>query len=134
MHRFQPSFSPLALGQFGGTALDVIKATAHEECLFWNVVVVAVGQRFECRDGFSNRYEGSVEAGEGLGNEGVLRQEALDTTGTANEDAILFGEFVDTKDRDDVLQVLVSLQDLLGAVGNTEVVLADLARIKDARS
>ncbi len=53
----------------------------------------------------------ALDAGELLRDVGVLRQEALDATGAVDEDLVLFGELVDTEDRDDVLQLLVALED-----------------------
>src|SRR4051812_13024097 len=94
----------------GGLALDVLDATAEEERLLRQVVVLPLGELLERLDRLADRHERPVEAGEGLGDEGVLRQEALDAAGPPDEDLVLFGELVDAEDGDDVLQVLVALQ------------------------
>jgi peptide chain release factor 1 len=79
---------------------------------------------------------GTVEpglAGELLGHQQVLRQEALDAPGPPDELPVLFGELVDAEDRDDVLQVGVALQDALHLVGDPEVLVADVLRVEDPR-
>src|SRR6476659_1057200 len=62
----------------GPLALDVVEATAHEERLLGNVVVVTVGDLGERLDGVDQRHRRALDAGELLGDVGVLRQEALD--------------------------------------------------------
>ncbi len=96
------------------------------------MIVIAIGKRLECSDCLCERNERSIETSEDLGHEGVLREEALDTTSTTYENAILFGKFVDTKNCDDVLKILLTLQDLLRTVSDTEVLFTDVARIKNA--
>ncbi len=66
-----------------------------------------------------------------LGHEDRLRQELLDLPGTRHDDLVLLGQLVDAEDRDDVLQVLVPLQDLLHAPRDRVVLLADVARVED---
>src|SRR3954463_12786368 len=94
-------------------ALDVVQTAAHEERLLSDVVVLAVGDLVECLDGLGHRDRRPLEAGELLGHVGVLRQEPLDAPGPADDDLVLLGQLVDTEDRDDVLQLLVALEDLL---------------------
>ena len=52
-------------------------------------------------------------AGELLGHEERLRQEALDLARAADRQPVLVGQLLDPEDRDDVLQVLVALEHLL---------------------
>ena len=113
--------------------LDVFEAAAHEERLLGEVVVLALAELLERLDRLGDRHEGTVEAGERLGDEGVLRQETLDAAGPVDEDLVLLGELVDAEDRDDVLQVLVALQDLLDPCRDGVVLVADVARVEDAR-
>src|SRR5690349_11514860 len=106
-----PDPSPSAiLLQLLGLLLHVLEATAHEERLLRDVVVLALGQLLERVDGLVERDERPVQTGEGLGDEGVLREEPLDATGPLDEDLVLLRELVDAEDRDDVLEVLVALQ------------------------
>src|SRR5688500_16149024 len=95
-----------------GLALDVVEATAHEERLLREVVEVAVGDLRERLDGVGQRHGRALDAGELLGDVGVLTEEALDATGAVDEDLVLLGQLVDAEDRDDVLQLLVALEDL----------------------
>ena len=71
-------------------------------------------------------------AGELLGDEERLRQEPLDLAGALHDQLVLFAQFVDAEDRDDVLQFAVALEDLLHAAGDGVVPLADELRIENA--
>ena len=106
------------LGQSLGVRLDVLDAAAHEERLLGRVVELAVAQPLERVDRLVQRHELAGDAGELLGDEERLREEPLDPTGPVDRDPVLLGELVDTEDRDDVLQVAVALQDLLGTTGD----------------
>jgi hypothetical protein len=54
-----------------------------------------------------------------------LRQEALDLAGAGDGELVLFRKLVHAQDRDDVLQRLVALQDLLDLAGDAVVLVAD---------
>src|SRR5665213_887578 len=116
-----------------GVGLDIGDATGHEERLFGQVVEVAVAQLAERLDRLRQWNERTLLPGERLGDEHVLRQEPLDATRPTDENLVLFTELVDAEDRDDVLQVLVALEDLLDAVRDVEVLLADVLRVENAR-
>src|SRR6476619_7896853 len=109
--RVQGSLPSQVLLDLRPLALDVVEATAHEEGLLGDVVVLAVSDLRERLDRVHERHGRALDAGELLRDVGVLRQEALDATGAVDEDLVLFGELVDTEDRDDVLQLLVALED-----------------------
>ncbi len=53
-----------------------------------------------------------MRAGKGLGHKERLGQETLELTGPIHGHLVLLGEFVHAEDRDDVLQFLVTLQNL----------------------
>ena len=63
-----------------------------------------------------------------FGHEERLRQEPLDAAGAVHDLLVLFAQFVDAEDGDDVLQFAVPLQDLLHAAGDVVV----LARRRSA--
>src|SRR5690606_29065214 len=63
---------------------------------------------------------------------GVLRQELLDAARAIDRDLVFFRQFVDTEDRDDLLELLVLLQDRLDARGHAVVVLAQVTGVHDA--
>src|SRR6478735_4943899 len=111
---------------------DVGDAADVEERLLGDVVEVALDDGVERLDGLLDRDRGALDAGELLRHVGVLREELLDTARTRHDDLVLFGELVDTEDRDDLLQFLVLLKDLLHRGGHTVVVLTDVARVQDA--
>src|SRR6476661_1878002 len=129
------SSSAILLGLFldlGPLALNVIEAADVEERLLRDVVQLAVADGCEALHGVLDGNRGALDAGELLGGVGVLRQELLDAACTRHHDLVLFGEFVDTEDGDDVLEFLVLLQDLLHADSRVVVVLADVLGIQDA--
>src|SRR5688500_16678888 len=102
-----------ALLDLGPLPLDVVQTAAHEERLLRHVVVLAVRDLVERLDGLRDRDGRTLQTGELLGDVGVLREEPLDPAGPGDDDLVLLGQLVDTEDRDDVLQLLVALQDLL---------------------
>src|ERR671917_60159 len=73
----------------------------------------------------------ALEAGELLGDEERLREEALDPARPTHDDLVLLGEFVDAEDGDDVLEFLVALQDVLDLLGDLVVLIADDRRVED---
>ena len=68
-----------------------------------------------------------------LGDEVRLREEALDLAGARDDELVLVGELVHPEDRDDVLQVLVALEDLLDARRDAVVVVGDDAGLERPR-
>src|SRR6187402_1869780 len=92
---------------------DIADAADVEERLLRDMVEVALDDRVERLDGLLDRDRGALDAGELLRHVGVLREELLDATCARHDDLVLFGELVDTEDRDDLLQLLVLLEDLL---------------------
>src|SRR3712207_3183703 len=107
-----PAIASEALLDVRPLALDVLEPAAHEERLLGDLVVLPVGDLVERLDGVLDRDRRPLDAGELLGDVGVLRQEALDASGAVDDDLVLLGELVHPEDRDDVLQLLVALQDL----------------------
>src|SRR5262249_2639395 len=75
----------------------------------------------------------AVHARELLRDEERLRRERLEATRAADDDLVLFAELVLAEDRDDVLEVLVALQDLLDALRGVVLLLAADQRVEDPR-
>jgi len=67
----------------------------------------------------------TLRAGEDFGNVEGLREEALDFTGTVNEELIVRRKLVHAKNGNDVLQVFVALQNTLNTRSNLVVLFAD---------
>src|SRR5581483_8880100 len=61
-----------------------------------------------------------------------LREEALDLAGARNRQLVFIRQFVDTQNRDDVLQVFVALQNTFHHLGRAVVVLPDDQRVENA--
>ncbi len=85
----------------------------------------------EAADRLGDRHVRARGAGELFGDEERLREEALDLARALDGQLVLVGELVDAEDRDDVLQLLVALQDLLDFVGHAEVVIAEDVGLED---
>src|ERR687887_230043 len=105
----------------------------HVEGLLGKVVVLAFDDLLEALDRVLELHVAALLAGELLGHEVRLREEALDAAGTRDDDLVLVRELVDPEDGDDVLQVLVALQDLLDARRRVVVLVGDDSRLERAR-
>src|SRR6266536_1949886 len=116
-----------------GLLLGLLDPADVEERLLRQVVVLAARERVKGGDGLLQRHGLAGHAGELLGHEEGLGQEPLDLAGAVDQDLVVLGQLVDSQDRDDVLQVVVALEDLLHALGHAVVVLAHVARGEDAR-
>src|SRR5829696_5942246 len=95
----------------------------HVEGGLGKVVVLALDQALEALDGVLEGDELAGGAGEDLGDEERLRQEALDLAGARHRHLVLFRELVHAEDGDDVLQRLVALERLLHLPGDRVVLL-----------
>ena len=72
-------------------------------------------------------------AGEHLGDEERLRHEPLDSPGTMHDQLVVFGQFVDTQDGNDIAQFFVALKALLHAAGDVVMFLTHVLRVEDTR-
>src|ERR671930_361961 len=105
----------------------------HVEGLLGQVVVLAVEDLAEALDRVLELHVLAGGAGELLGDEVRLREEALDLPRAGDDEPVLVGELVDSEDGDDVLEVLVALEDLLDARRRPVVLVGDDARLERAR-
>ena len=62
-----------------------------------------------------------------------LREEFLNLARARNDQFVFVRQFIETKDRDDVLKIFVTLKDLFYRHRGVVMILADDARIQDAR-
>src|SRR4051794_17147358 len=115
-------------------ALDgALDRADHVEGLLGQVVVLAVEDLDEAADGVLELHVLTGRAGELLGDEVRLRQEALDLPGARHRQPVLVRELLDAEDGDDVLQVLVALQHLLHPSRGRIVLGGDDAGLQRAR-
>src|SRR5690554_984274 len=105
----------------------------HVERLLRQVIILTVQNAVETTDGFLQGHVFTRRTGEYFRNEERLRQEALDLTRTGYGLLVFFRQFVHTQNRDDVLQLLVTLQGLLNATCDVVVFLTDNQRIQLTR-
>ena len=113
--------------------MHLLDAADVEERLLGNLVELAVDDRLEALDRLGHRHVLALQAGEHLGDEERLGQEALHLAGPVDGEAVLLGQLVETEDGDDVLQLLVALQRLLHPAGDVVVALADDLGRQDRR-
>ena len=86
--------------------MDLLKATHVQEGLLRQIVAFTLDDGLEGLNGVGNWGENTGLTGEHLSDEERLRQEALNTASPVHHNAVLFGQFVHTKDGDDVLEFL----------------------------
>src|SRR5215203_1327750 len=112
---------------------DLVDRALHVEGALGDVVVLALDDLLEGAHGVLDGYVLALRAGELLGHEERLGEEALHLARALDELAVVVGELVDAEDRDDVLQLLVTLQRLLDLHGDVVVLLADDVWLEDGR-
>src|ERR671916_777729 len=112
--------------------LDGLIYVAHEvEGLLGQLVVPTLDDLLERADRVLQLDELALEAGELLGDEERLREEALDSARPPDDDLVLLGELVDAENGDNVLELLVALQDVLDLLGDLVVLVADDRGVED---
>src|SRR3712207_2445820 len=110
-------FYPFLLADFAGDALGLLAGLldgADEvEGALGQVVVLAVDDLLEAADGLGDGHVLAGEARELLLDEEGLREEALNLARAGDHQLVLFRKLVEAEDGDDVLQVFVTLENLL---------------------
>ena len=87
----------------------------------------------EAAHGIGNLHVAALAPGKLGGDVEGLREELLHLPGARHRELVIFTQFVETKDGDDVLQVFIALQQLLHALGHIVMLLPHDARIENAR-
>src|SRR3954468_7933306 len=95
------------------------------------MIELAREHALEARDAVLELHVLAGEAGELLGHEERLREEALDSAGPAYHQLVVLGKLVPAADRDAVLQRRVALQSALHADGDVVVPLPHELGIED---
>src|SRR5690606_1874978 len=103
------------------------------EVTFSDVIEFAVENHLEAADSVLDRNVFAGRTGEHFGDVERLREETLDLAGAVNGELVLRGEFIETENRDDILQILVALEHALALTGDLVVLLADNGRLKGLR-
>ena len=88
------------------------------------MVNVTAADHLEPFNGVRDRDRRTNYASEFLSGVRVLRQELLDAAGSRHGDLILFAQLIDAEDSDNVLELLVTLQDLLNLSSGVVMLLA----------
>src|SRR5690606_40092109 len=78
-------------------------------------------------------YEYTLQTGKGLSHVEGLGQEALYAARTAYDELVLFRQFVHPEDRNNILEFLVPLQDILHALRAVVMLVANNFRAEDTR-
>src|SRR5450755_1526946 len=111
----------------------LVDAADHVERLLGKRIAFAVGDHLEAADRFLQRHVLALGAGEHLGDEEGLAEEALDLAGAGDGELVFRRELVHAEDGDDVAQLLVALQDALHLARRLVVLGADDVRVELAR-
>src|SRR5262249_31713204 len=110
---------------------DLLDAPGVEEVLLRDVVVKTVRDLLEPADGVAELHVSTRLAGEYLGGEEGLAEEALGLPRPGAGELVVLAELVNAEDGDDVLQLLVPLENSLDLAGNGVVLGADDVRVED---
>jgi hypothetical protein len=102
------------LGSDSLTSLDCfLECTGHVECLVVIHVTFTVQERAESADGLLEGNEFSWLSGENFRHEEWLGEESLDLSCSFDDQFIFGGQFVHTKNGDDILKGFIVLEELL---------------------
>src|SRR4029453_11356887 len=113
---------------------DFFDAALHVEVVLGDIVVLAVENLLEAADGVGYRHLPALPAREDLRRAEWLAQEALDLPGAEHRQLVFRRELVHSQNRDDVLQILESLQHALDTAGDVVMLLAADFRPRRARA
>src|SRR5208337_4435730 len=105
----------------------------HVKRLFWNFVVLAFVDFLEAFYRIGDFYVAAGRAGKLFGYVERLREESLNLAGSRHRYFLIFTQFVNAQNRNDVLQVFVALQRFLHRLRHVIMFLANDARIENAR-
>ncbi len=123
------------LGGFFGHLLglfeDGVDAADHVEGHFGDLIVVAHEEAGEGVDGVLEVDVVTLHAGEDLGDLEGLGEELGDLAGAVDGELVLLGELVDTKDGNDILELLVLGEHLDDVLGDVVVVDGDDVGVHD---
>ena len=95
--------------------------------------MLAFNNLFEAFDRVFELHVFSFTPGELRSDVERLREEFLNLAGARNGQLVFVRQFVQTQDRNDVLKIFVALQNLLHVLRGVVVIVADNARIQNAR-
>src|SRR4029077_14803759 len=122
----------LAARESLGLGACVVDRADQVEGLLGQVVAFAVENFSEAAHGFLARHVSARDAGERLRDMHRLREKALDAARARDHQLVVGGQLVHPEDRDDVLEVLIALKNLLHPACDVLMFLADDRRFKNA--
>src|SRR5437870_1268051 len=115
-----------------GLSASLVDGAVHVEGLLRQIVGLALEDLLETPHGLGPGHVLAFAAREALSDAERLREEALNLARPRHRLLVVLRQLLHAQDRDDVLQVLVALQDLLHALRRVVVVLADDRRLDEA--
>mmetsp|Transcript_125626 Transcript_125626/g.217513 ORF Transcript_125626/g.217513 Transcript_125626/m.217513 type:complete len:200 (+) Transcript_125626:28-627(+) len=119
--------------QLSCLCLDISHASNHVKGILRNTIATAREDLLKIVDCGLEINKCARSSCEDLCNEERLRHEALDLPRAGHNELVLLAELIHTQDRDDVLQRLVILEDLLNGSRYIVVALANDGRIQHTR-
>src|SRR5688500_16821248 len=109
-------------GHLGSLLAGLFNRADHVERLLRHVVAFAVEDFVESLDRIFDLTVLPCQTRELRADEERLREQTLDLTGTGDGQLVVFRQLVETENRDDILEVLVPLEDLLNRLGRVVVI------------
>ena len=106
--------------------MHFLNRALHIKGLFGQVIVLALDEFPEALDGIRNLHVAARNPGKLLSHVKRLRKKSLDSASSRYGEPLLFAQFINTQDRDYVLQVFVLLQNLLYRLRNIVVLLREV--------
>jgi hypothetical protein len=116
-----------------GLGDSLLDTADHVESGLRESIVLTVKNLLEGSDSVLKRDKSSLNTGENLGDGEGLRQESLDLSSSLDGQLVLLGKLIHTKNGNDILERLVSLEGLLDVGSNVVVLLADNIDIQKSR-
>ena len=110
----------------------IIDAAGHEKSLLGNGVALAVKDHFETSNCFLDWHKAARNAGELFRHKKRLAEKPLHLARSGDNEFVFGGKFVHAEYGDNILQFLVSLQNLPGAQGSVIMFFANYVRVKNA--
>mgnify|MGYP006872938123 CR=1 FL=1 len=105
------------------TGKHIVNASRVEEVALRNIVMLTFQNLAEAADGFGNRNILSFHSCKLPCNEEGLGKESLYLSRTGYHQLILLGKLIHTQDSNDILQLVITLQQLLHTSGHTVMLL-----------
>ena len=105
----------------------------HIKCLFGHIVAFAFQNFAETFDGVFRLDVFAFQARKLFADRERLREESLDFSGSCNGLFVVFAQFIESENCDNILQIFVALQDFLDRLRGVVMLIANNLRVENSR-